>query len=63
MNYTNDVAWELPYEDKPELGKKQFLKGAMKRHKWISFMVVMLFILTIVDAVLMVQFYEVLKEL
>jgi len=63
MEYTKDVIFELQYEDKPEKEGSTFKGSFVRRHKWVSLMVTLLVLLTIVDAVLMVQFYEVLKEL
>ncbi len=61
MEYTQDRIFEIHYKDKLE--EKRSIRSVMQKHKWISLMVTLLIVLTVVDAVLMVQFYEVLKEL
>lgn len=61
MEYTQDRIFEIHYEDK--LDERCSIRSVMKQHKWISLMVTLLIVLTVVDAVLMVQFFEVLKEL
>ena len=61
MEYTQDRIFEIHYEDKLE--EKYSIQSVIKRHKWVSLMVTLLIVLSLVDAVLMVQFLEVLKEL
>lgn len=60
MEYAKDMILELQYEDKLEEKKSG---SVITRHKWVSLMVALLILLTAIDIVLMVQFYEVLKEL
>jgi len=61
MEYAKDMILELQYKDKPKEKKEK--ESLIARHKWISFMVALLILLTAVDVMLIVQFYEVLKEL
>lgn len=61
MEYAKDMILELQYEDKPE--EKKASGSVITRHKWVTLMVALLILLTAIDIVLMVQFYEVLKEL